>query len=65
MDEVRLGQRWKDRDQRIKPPRFVLVCELEDGFVYYTTEGRANPPKIRSRVGRFVRAFKLAELWDR
>jgi len=49
------GQVWIDRDKRIK--RSVRVRSVDDMFVHYATAPKG--PLVRSRLNRFVRAFRL------
>lgn len=58
--KIRPGQKWQDRDPR-RPNRFVIIDSVdpgdhrfENGFVYYR-----GAIKCRSRIQRFLRAFRL------
>ena len=58
MTEPKTGEHWLER--RSDPPRVVEIEGVDPRFVYYHTVGqRWFPPSLRSRMGRFMKAYEL------
>ena len=61
---VRPGDFWEDLDKRIE--RVVQIVSADAEFVYYkTVPANMRATEVRSRRGRFVKAFRFLRPGDK